>query len=59
MFKDVIEPLESVSVNLVVTGKEDVKELGSPQEVICTCLKVDRDLFLSLKHLISRVRFIF
>ncbi|XP_078429440.1 psbP-like protein 1 [Wolffia australiana] len=33
VFKDVIEPLESVSVNMVVTGKEDVKELGSPQEV--------------------------
>ncbi|CAA6654894.1 unnamed protein product [Spirodela intermedia] len=33
VFKDVIEPLESVSVNLVVTSKEDVRDLGSPQEV--------------------------
>lgn len=33
VLKDVIEPLESVSVNLVQTGKESVRDLGSPQEV--------------------------
>uniref|UniRef100_A0A1D1YHI8 PsbP-like protein 1, chloroplastic n=1 Tax=Anthurium amnicola TaxID=1678845 RepID=A0A1D1YHI8_9ARAE len=33
VFKDVIEPLESVSVNMVVTSKQDVRDLGSPQEV--------------------------
>lgn len=33
VFKDVIEPLESVSVNLVATGKEDVKEFGPPDKV--------------------------
>jgi photosystem II oxygen-evolving enhancer protein 2 len=33
VFKDVIEPLESVSVNLIPTVKQDIRELGSPQEV--------------------------
>ncbi|KAJ0979494.1 hypothetical protein J5N97_014968 [Dioscorea zingiberensis] len=33
VFKDVIEPLESVSVNTIATNKEDVRDLGSPQEV--------------------------
>ncbi|RWW52898.1 hypothetical protein BHE74_00040653 [Ensete ventricosum] len=34
VFKDVIEPLESVSVNMVATSKEDVRDLGPPQQVI-------------------------
>ncbi|KMZ62962.1 PsbP-like protein 1 [Zostera marina] len=33
VFKDVIEPLESVSVNIIPTLKQDLKDLGSPQEV--------------------------
>ncbi|KAK1286819.1 hypothetical protein QJS10_CPB20g00905 [Acorus calamus] len=32
VFKDVIEPLESVSVNMVPTNKEDIRDLGSPQQ---------------------------
>ena len=33
VFKDVIEPLESVSINMIPTGKQDIRDLGSPQEV--------------------------
>lgn len=33
VFKDVIEPLENVSVNVFPTSKEDIHELGSPKEV--------------------------
>lgn len=33
VFKDVIEPLESVSVNLIPTSKQDIRDFGSPQEV--------------------------
>lgn len=33
VFKDVIEPLENVSVNVFPTSKEDVHDLGSPREV--------------------------
>lgn len=33
VFKDVIEPLETVSVNMVATGKQDVRDLGPPQQV--------------------------
>lgn len=33
VFKDVIEPLESVSVNMVSTNKQDIRDLGSPKEV--------------------------
>ncbi|XP_068644264.1 psbP-like protein 1, chloroplastic isoform X2 [Aristolochia californica] len=32
VFKDVIEPLESVSVNLIETSKGDIRDLGSPQQ---------------------------
>ncbi|KAI0507514.1 hypothetical protein KFK09_013639 [Dendrobium nobile] len=39
VFKDVIEPLESVSVNMVPTSKQDVRELGSPQEVADALIK--------------------
>lgn len=39
VFKDVIEPLESVSVNLVPTGKEDIKEFGPPDKVAETLIK--------------------
>ncbi|KAF3330368.1 hypothetical protein FCM35_KLT03722 [Carex littledalei] len=39
VFKDVIEPLESVSVNLIPTVKQDIRELGSPQEVAGTLVK--------------------
>ncbi|KAK8691673.1 hypothetical protein V6N13_075173 [Hibiscus sabdariffa] len=33
VFKDVIEPLESVSVNMIPTNKQDIRDFGSPQEV--------------------------
>ncbi|KAJ8536326.1 hypothetical protein K7X08_034727 [Anisodus acutangulus] len=33
VLKDVIEPLESVSVNLVPSNKEDIRDFGSPQQV--------------------------
>ncbi|QCE12854.1 photosystem II oxygen-evolving enhancer protein 2 [Vigna unguiculata] len=39
VFKDVIEPLESVSVNVIATGKQDITEFGSPQEVAETLIK--------------------
>ncbi|KAL2329627.1 hypothetical protein Fmac_017208 [Flemingia macrophylla] len=39
VFKDVIEPLESVSVNLIPTGKQDIREFGSPEEVAQTLIK--------------------
>jgi hypothetical protein len=32
-FKDVIEPLESVSVSIIKTDKASLEELGSPDEV--------------------------
>ncbi|XP_023904788.1 psbP-like protein 1, chloroplastic isoform X2 [Quercus suber] len=32
VFKDVIEPLETVSVNVIPTSKQDIRELGSAQE---------------------------
>ncbi|CBI31731.3 hypothetical protein VitviT2T_019187 [Vitis vinifera] len=39
VFKDVIEPLESVSVNMIPTVKQDIRELGSPQEVAEALIK--------------------
>lgn len=39
VFKDVIEPLESVSVNVIPTGKQDITEFGSPQDVAETLIK--------------------
>lgn len=33
VFKDVIEPLESASVNMIETNKQDIRDLGPPQEV--------------------------
>ncbi|KAL2479142.1 23 kDa subunit of oxygen evolving system of photosystem II [Forsythia ovata] len=39
VFKDVIEPLESVSVNLIPTSKQDIRDFGSPQEVAETLIK--------------------
>lgn len=33
VFKDVIEPLESVSVNLIPTSKTDIRDFGPPQQV--------------------------
>ncbi|CAK9147939.1 unnamed protein product [Ilex paraguariensis] len=39
VFKDVIEPLESVSVNLIPTRKQDIRDLGPPQEVAETLIK--------------------
>lgn len=34
VFKDVIEPLENVSVTMLPTTKQDIRDLGSPQEVV-------------------------
>lgn len=39
VFKDVIEPLESVSVNLIPTSKEDIRDFGPPQQVAETLIK--------------------
>ncbi|VVA12405.1 PREDICTED: photosystem [Prunus dulcis] len=39
VFKDVIEPLETVSVNVFPTVKQDIKEFGSPQQVAETLIK--------------------
>ncbi|KAL2935443.1 PsbP-like protein 1 chloroplastic [Bienertia sinuspersici] len=39
VFKDVIEPLESVSVNLVPTSKKDIREFGPPDKVAETLIK--------------------
>ncbi|KAG9453667.1 hypothetical protein H6P81_006571 [Aristolochia fimbriata] len=39
VFKDVIEPLESVSVNMIGTSKEDIRDLGSPQQVAEALIK--------------------
>ena len=36
VYKDVIEPLESVSVSITQTDKADVTEFGSPAEVCPT-----------------------
>ena len=33
VYKDVIEPLESVSINIIETNKTDIKEFGNPEEV--------------------------
>lgn len=34
VYKDIIEPLESVSVNMVPTDKEDITLFGTPEEVL-------------------------
>ncbi|KAL0342374.1 UNVERIFIED_CONTAM: PsbP-like protein 1, chloroplastic [Sesamum calycinum] len=39
VFKDVIEPLESVSVNMIPTGKQDIRDFGPPLEVAETLIK--------------------
>ncbi|XP_073126955.1 psbP-like protein 1, chloroplastic isoform X1 [Henckelia pumila] len=39
VFKDVIEPLESVSVNVIPSGKENIREFGPPQQVAETLIK--------------------
>jgi photosystem II oxygen-evolving enhancer protein 2 len=33
VYKDVIEPLESVSINSIPTSKEDIRDLGPPDKV--------------------------
>eukprot|EP01018_Ginkgo_biloba_P020596 Gb_31653 [translate_table: standard] len=38
-YKDVIEPLESISVSIVPTNKMDVHELGPPEEVAETLVR--------------------
>ncbi|BFG22614.1 hypothetical protein CerSpe_088880 [Prunus speciosa] len=39
VFKDVIEPLEIVSVNVFPTVKQDIKEFGPPEQVAETLIK--------------------
>ena len=38
-YKDVIEPLESVSVSIVQTRKIDIHELGPPEKVVEALVK--------------------
>ena len=45
VFKDVIEPLENVSVNLFPTSKQDIRELGSPQEVSLIICRINFNHF--------------
>ena len=33
VYKDVIEPLESVSINMIPTTKADIRDLGPPDQV--------------------------
>ena len=39
VYKDVIEPLESVSINSIPTSKEDIRDLGPPDKVNFTIYK--------------------
>ncbi|KAD0306338.1 hypothetical protein R6Q59_010423 [Mikania micrantha] len=39
VFKDVIEPLENVSVNVFPTNKDTIRDLGTPQEVAEALIK--------------------
>jgi len=39
VFKDVIEPLESASVNLIPTAKQDIRDFGPPQPIAETLIK--------------------
>ncbi|KAF4350677.1 psbP-like protein 1, chloroplastic [Cannabis sativa] len=39
VFKDVIEPLENVSVNLLPTSKQDIRDFGPPEQVAETLIK--------------------
>uniref|UniRef100_A0A2P2LHJ5 PsbP-like protein 1ic n=1 Tax=Rhizophora mucronata TaxID=61149 RepID=A0A2P2LHJ5_RHIMU len=39
VFKDVIEPLESVSVNMIPTSKGNIRDFGPPQQVAETLIK--------------------
>ncbi|XP_065869920.1 psbP-like protein 1, chloroplastic [Euphorbia lathyris] len=39
VFKDVIEPLESVSVNLIPTSKLDIRDFGPPQQLAESLIK--------------------
>ncbi|XP_013742335.1 psbP-like protein 1, chloroplastic isoform X1 [Brassica napus] len=39
VYKDVIEPLESVSVNLIPTSKQNIKDFGPPKEIAETLVK--------------------
>ncbi|CAN8254523.1 unnamed protein product [Cochlearia groenlandica] len=39
VYKDVIEPLESVSVNLIPTSKQTIKEFGPPKQIAETLIK--------------------
>ncbi|CAN6290864.1 unnamed protein product [Urochloa humidicola] len=39
VYKDVIEPLENVSINSIPTSKEDIRDLGPPDKVAETLIK--------------------
>lgn len=60
VLKDVIEPLESVSVNMIPTKKQDIRDFGPPQQVslilvsmsVLFFLMLKQDMFLSL-HLLA------
>ena len=34
VYKDVIEPLESVSINMIPTTKEDIRDLSPPDPAV-------------------------
>lgn len=52
VFKDVIEPLESVSVNIIPTGKQNIKEFGPPQQVRLVSERIALFLKGSIAYLI-------
>ncbi|RAL54511.1 hypothetical protein DM860_001639 [Cuscuta australis] len=39
VFKDVVEPLENVSINVIPTTKQNIRDFGSPEQVAETLLK--------------------
>lgn len=47
VYKDVIEPLENVSVTMIPTSKQDIKEFGSPEQVrlisVCIALFLEKE----------------
>jgi hypothetical protein len=45
VYKDVIEPLESVSVNSIPTSKEDIRDLGPPDKVYSSLFRKLATLF--------------
>lgn len=55
VYKDVIEPLESVSVNLVSTSKQNIKDFGPPKQVCSFGWNVNNILLFVLFSLKKKV----